>query len=95
MKLISNPMSNHLPHDDYNHQDTHKHGNAFAIPFCLILAFAAVEFFGGIFTHSLALQGDAGYMFSDALRSVWRGMRRITLVNLAQKNTSVALAILS
>ena len=65
-------MSNHLPHDenqhdDHNHQDTYKHGSAFAIPFCLILAFAAVEFFGGIFTHSLALQGDAGHMFSDAL----------------------------
>lgn len=65
-------MSNHLQHDnnqpdDHNHQMTHKHGNAFAVPFLLILVFAALEFFGGIFTHSLALQGDAGHMLSDAL----------------------------
>ena len=35
------------------------------MPFLLILVFAIVEFFGGIWTQSLALLGDAWHMFSD------------------------------
>lgn len=52
---------------------THSHGNPFAIPFFLILAFAVVEFAGGIWTQSLALLGDAWHMFSDvfALALAW------------------------
>ena len=46
--------------------DDHQHGNAFALPFIVILVFAAIEYFGGLFTHSLALMGDAGHMLSDA-----------------------------
>lgn len=40
--------------------------NPFFIPFIIILIFALVEFFGGIWTQSLALLGDAWHMFSDA-----------------------------
>ena len=51
----------------------HAHGNPFAIPFLLILAFAVIEFAGGIWTQSLALLGDAWHMFSDvfALALAW------------------------
>ncbi|MDG1097290.1 MAG: cation diffusion facilitator family transporter [Methylophilaceae bacterium] len=40
--------------------------NPFFIPFIIILIFAIVEFFGGLWTQSLALLGDAWHMFSDA-----------------------------
>ena len=44
------------------------HGeNPFVVPFLLILIFGFVEFFGGVWTQSLALLGDAWHMFSDAL----------------------------
>ncbi len=73
-------MSYHLhdAHDAHDHgadhqhaapiqkTDDHPHGNAFALPFIVILVFAAIEYFGGLFTHSLALMGDAGHMLSDA-----------------------------
>lgn len=52
------------PHD---HANAHHHGNPFLIPFLLILVFALVEFFGAIWTQSLALLGDAWHMFSDVL----------------------------
>lgn len=52
------------PHD---HARAHDHGNPFFIPFLLILVFALVEFFGGVWTQSLALLGDAWHMFSDVL----------------------------
>jgi cobalt-zinc-cadmium efflux system protein len=70
-------MSKHPEHGDHHHSDEHddihhnhddhQHGNAFAVPFFLILVFAIIEFFGGIFTQSLALLGDAGHMTSDVL----------------------------
>ena len=62
----------HGNHDSHQHlapkekADNHQHGNAFALPFIIILVFAAIEYFGGLFTHSLALMGDAGHMLSDA-----------------------------
>lgn len=43
----------------------HDHGNPFLIPFVLILIFTVIEFFGGFWTQSLALLGDAWHMFSD------------------------------
>lgn len=60
---------NHPQSDEHNHS----HGNPFAIPFFLILVFAAIEFAGGIWTQSLALLGDAWHMFSDvfALALAW------------------------
>ncbi len=47
--------------------------NIYAIPFVLILAFGIIEFFGGIWTNSLALLSDAWHMFSDvfALGLAW------------------------
>ncbi|MDX1915009.1 MAG: cation diffusion facilitator family transporter [Methylophilus sp.] len=41
------------------------HSNPFVIPFILILVFAIIELYGGIWTKSLALLGDAWHMFSD------------------------------
>lgn len=61
----------HHPTDATTHQHdeehAHTHGNPFFIPFVLILVFALVEFFGAIWTQSLALLGDAWHMFSDVL----------------------------
>lgn len=57
---------------DMNHHEHHHHspayngqGNPFLIPFILTLVFAVIEFFGGVWTQSLALLGDAWHMFSD------------------------------
>ena len=41
--------------------------------FFLILVFAIIELFGGMFTHSLALLSDAWHMFSDVLHLAWHG----------------------
>jgi cobalt-zinc-cadmium efflux system protein len=49
-----------------NNSHQSKLTNPFFIPFIIILIFAIVEFFGGIWTQSLALLGDAWHMFSDA-----------------------------
>lgn len=57
------PHSQH--HHEHGHNHDHDHGNPFLIPFVLILMFAFLEFFGGIWTKSLALLGDAWHMFSD------------------------------
>jgi cobalt-zinc-cadmium efflux system protein len=59
--------------DAHQHQDEHQAGNAFALPFFLILIFAIIELAGGIWTNSLALLGDAWHMFSDvfALGLAW------------------------
>lgn len=58
----------HVPEQALVHADVdHSHGNPFFIPFLLILAYAVVEFLGGIWTQSLALLGDAWHMFSDVL----------------------------
>lgn len=48
-----------------NHLFSPRSSNPFLIPFILILVFAIVEFFGGIWTQSLALLGDAWHMLSD------------------------------
>lgn len=57
------------------HQHVHKTkaSNIYAIPFFLILVFAFIELFGGIWTNSLALLSDAWHMFSDvfALGLAW------------------------
>ena len=61
----------HHPSEATIHQHdeshAHTHGNPFLVPFLLILVFALVEFFGAIWTQSLALLGDAWHMFSDVL----------------------------
>ncbi len=50
-----------------------KHPTNYKFAFFLILIFAIIELFGGIFTHSLALLSDAWHMFSDvfALGLAW------------------------
>lgn len=67
-------MDNHHHH---HHHDAHPEkslpNSIYAIPFFLIFAFAILEFFGGIWTNSLALLSDAWHMFSDlfALGLAW------------------------
>lgn len=55
----------HAHQPSHEHDHNHDHGNPFVIPFVLILMFAFIEFFGGMWTKSLALLGDAWHMFSD------------------------------
>ena len=54
-------------------QPAKNHPTNYRFAFFLILVFAIVELFGGIFTHSLALLSDAWHMFSDvfALGLAW------------------------
>jgi cobalt-zinc-cadmium efflux system protein len=49
---------------------SHTHGPArprYLLPLALTLAYAGVELAGGLWSGSLALLGDAGHMFSDAI----------------------------
>lgn len=57
-------------HDKHHHNHSHQNhdqasGNLFLFPFLLTLGFAVIELAGGLWTQSLALQGDAWHMFSD------------------------------
>lgn len=55
-------------HHHHNHHGQHGAGvRVYALPLVLTLAYAALELAGGLWTGSLALAGDAGHMFSDAL----------------------------
>jgi cobalt-zinc-cadmium efflux system protein len=58
---------------DHNHDHESPQRSPYALPFFLILIFAVIELLGGIWTHSLALIGDAWHMFSDvfALGLAW------------------------
>jgi cobalt-zinc-cadmium efflux system protein len=52
------------------HTHTHAHGLTgprYLLPLGLTLAYAVVELAGGLWSGSLALLGDAGHMFSDAV----------------------------
>ncbi len=64
-------MDNHHHHDAHHEKPLPK--SIYAVPFFLIFAFALLEFFGGIWTNSLALLSDAWHMFSDlfALGLAW------------------------
>lgn len=57
--------------------------NPFVVPFVIILIFGVVEFFGGIWTGSLALLGDAWHMFSDAMAL---GLAMFAAYYVAKKN---------
>jgi cobalt-zinc-cadmium efflux system protein len=53
-----------------DHAHSHTHGAAgsrYLLPLGLTVAYAAVEVAGGLWSGSLALLGDAGHMFSDAV----------------------------
>ena len=54
-------------------QPEENHPTNYKFAFFLILVFAIIELFGGMFTHSLALLSDAWHMFSDvfALGLAW------------------------
>ena len=54
-------------------QPQENHATNYKFAFFLILMFAILELFGGMFTHSLALLSDAWHMFSDvfALGLAW------------------------
>lgn len=58
-------MTNHSHH--HHGRDARENRNPYLIPFLLILFFAAIEFFGGIWTQSLALLSDAWHMISDVI----------------------------
>lgn len=57
---------NHHGHHQHS-SGHHGHDNPFFVPLVLILAFAFIEFAGGLWTQSLALLGDAWHMFSDVM----------------------------
>ena len=68
--------STHLLEDVQNQgkkQLEENHATNYKFAFFLILMFAIIELFGGMFTHSLALLSDAWHMFSDvfALGLAW------------------------
>lgn len=73
---MNNPPG-HKHHDHKHAHGSHSHAasnaSAFVLPFFLILIFAVLELFGGIYTQSLALLSDAWHMFSDvfALGVAW------------------------
>ncbi len=53
-----------------HHGHAHAHGRggpAFGIALAITACYALIELVGGLWTGSLALLGDAGHMFSDAL----------------------------
>lgn len=77
--------SHHHPKDD------HDHGNPFFIPFLLILGFAAVEFYGGLFAGSLALLGDAWHMLSDVMALGIAMLASYQARKLSEKNSRVEL----
>ncbi|MGE5241248.1 MAG: cation diffusion facilitator family transporter [Bacteroidota bacterium] len=55
-------------HSSVHHHHAHAtHGGSLRWALILTLGFAAVEAFGGWWSGSLALLGDAGHMFSDAV----------------------------
>ena len=65
-------MSAHAHGHAHAHSHDHPHAGevqrpAFVVALAITLAYAVVEFLGGLWSGSLALTSDAGHMFSDAL----------------------------
>ncbi|WP_449537622.1 cation diffusion facilitator family transporter [Ferdinandcohnia sp. Marseille-Q9671] len=58
----------HHHHGHHHHFDEVREGNkkGLLIALCITVGIMLLEFFGGIFTNSLALLSDAGHMLSDA-----------------------------
>ncbi len=61
----------HSHHHHHGHHDRHdltKEGNKKGLKIALVITFAIMllEFFGGLFTNSLALLSDSGHMLSDS-----------------------------
>ena len=64
---ISRECANHQANSIQQDQPVKDNHNTFKLPFFIILSFAFVELFGGIWSQSLALLSDAWHMFSDVL----------------------------
>jgi cation diffusion facilitator family transporter len=58
-------MNNHVHPETNHHNDDSSRGLQFAL--IIVAVVMAIEIFGGILSHSLALLGDAGHMLVDAL----------------------------
>lgn len=56
-------MHAHAPDHDHSHHRSQRH---FWLAFLVTLAFAGLEAAAGVFSHSLALLGDAGHMATDS-----------------------------
>lgn len=56
-------------HDDHSHDHSHHHmpNNKKGLTIALVITagIMLLEFFGGLFTNSLALLADSGHMLSD------------------------------
>lgn len=76
-KHLHNHNHDHDHAHNHNHDHDHAHGahqhgknaplRVLVIAILLTLGFACIELIGGLLSHSLALLGDAGHMFSDSL----------------------------
>jgi len=69
-------QDHHHAHRHDHHDHNHEHAaNQMLWPLLLTAGFAFIEAFGGWYSGSLALLGDAGHMFSDAaaLGLAWLG----------------------
>ena len=64
---IDNQNSTKQAQFDLKNSSINNKYNAYKLPFFLILIFAFIELFGGIWSQSLALLSDAWHMFSDVL----------------------------
>ncbi len=69
-------------HDDVKPS---KGKNPFFIPFILILIFAVIELYAGVWTQSLALVSDAWHMFSDVFALGLAMLASFSVRNLATK----------
>lgn len=57
----------HQTAESHDHPPHHAGVNPFVRPLMLIAAYSVIEFAGGVWTHSLALLGDAWHMLFDVL----------------------------
>lgn len=64
-------MHAHAPDHDHSHRHSQRH---FWLAFLVTLAFAGLEAVAGVFSHSLALLGDAGHMATDSLALALAGL---------------------
>lgn len=61
---------NHNHNHNHSHSHSHDHGSSsgnIAVAFFLNLGFAVLEFFGGIYTNSVAITSDALHDFGDSI----------------------------
>ena len=64
-------MHTHAPDHDHSHHHSQRH---FWLAFLVTLSFAGLEAVAGVFSHSLALLGDAGHMATDSAALVLAGL---------------------